>query len=108
MRIAPIVLLTTSLSLAACSPCVERCRAESRAISSCLDDWGLDWGQLNATNAQDFREQCIAADRLWLDALDDDERKAEQGVCSELTVDLRAADDCAARWEALVSYGDAS
>ncbi len=108
MRIAPFVLLITSFSLAACSPCVERCRAESRAISTCLDDWGLDWGQLGATNAQDFRDQCIATERLWLDALDGDERKAEQSACSELTVDLRAADDCATRWEALLSYGDAS
>jgi len=108
MRIAHLVLLITSFSLAACSPCVERCRAESRAISSCLDDWGLEWTQLNATNAQDFRDQCIATERVWLDSLDDDERKAEQDACSELTVDLRAADDCEARWEALLSYGDAS
>jgi hypothetical protein len=108
MRIAPFALLITSFSLAACNPCAERCRTESRTISSCLDDWGLDWGQLGATNAQDFREQCIATERLWLDGLDDDERKTEQGACSELTVNLRAADDCEERWEALLSYGDAS
>ena len=78
MRITPFVLLTVSLSFVGCSPCVERCRAESRAISTCLDDWGLDWGQLNASNAQDFRDQCIATERLWLDTLDDDERKARE------------------------------
>jgi len=108
MRIAAPVLLLASLSLAACSPCVERCRVESRNIETCLDDWNLEWGQFGAVDAKDFRDQCVATERLWLDSLSGDEKQAEQDACWDLTADLRSAKDCAQRWEALSSYGDAS
>jgi hypothetical protein len=103
-----LALVLASLSLAACNPCVERCRVESRNIESCLDDWNLDWGQLGASSAKDFKEQCVATERLWIDSLSGEERAAEQDACWELTTALRSADDCDERWAALSGYGDAS
>jgi hypothetical protein len=106
MRTFAPALLLAGLCLTACNPCVERCRAESRNIEDCLDDWNLQWDDFGASDAKSFREQCVATERLWIDSLEGASSRDEKQVCWDLTDALRRAEDCAARWEALSSYGD--
>ena len=100
-----LLLLLASTTLAACNPCAERCRVESRSIDDCLDDWNLEWADFGATDSKSFRDQCVATEQAWIDSLDGDEKSAETAACWDLTEALRSAGDCAARWEALSNYG---
>ncbi len=100
-----VLLLLPTLGLTACNPCAERCRVESRAITDCLDDWGLEWDDFDAEDAKDFREQCVATEQIWIDSLEGEERRAETSACWDLTEDLRVADSCEQTWSALTDYG---
>ena len=106
MRFLAPTLILASLSLAACNPCAERCRVESRNIEDCLDDWNLEWADFGATNAKSFSDQCVETELRWIDSLEGDEKQAETSACWDLTEELRSAGDCTARCNALVSYGN--
>lgn len=99
------VLLLVALALGACAPCEELCRAEASAYAQCLDQWGLEWRDLDAQDRASFRTQCVErADRL-IDGLDDEAASAEVDHCDAALIELRAATTCDARWAALVHYG---
>ncbi len=104
-RLLPLALFASSLLLAACNPCAERCRVESRKYDECLFDWGLEWADLGADDKVEFRKTCVADENRYIDSLDPETRREERGLCADLNVDLRAAADCDAVWEALVDYG---
>ncbi len=103
MRI--LFLLLTLLTLTACNPCEERCRAEANNIDTCLHDWGLEWADLDAADAADYRLSCVAAEEVFDAGLEAGERKVERALCQDVVTDLRLANECEAVWEALVSYG---
>lgn len=105
MRLLTPILLASCVGLAACNPCAERCRVESRSIEDCLDDWSLEWTDFGAETGKDFREQCVVAEKQWIESLEGDERSDETSACWSLVEDLRLASDCEERWEALSSYG---
>lgn len=100
------LLIPALLLLAACNPCEERCRAESRNIDGCLHDWGLEWADLDASDAVDYRLSCVAAEEVYDAGLEPGARKVERALCQDLVNDLRLANDCDAVWDALIGYGD--
>lgn len=97
--------LLLSLAFAGCSPCVERCRVESRNLNRCLDDWGLGWADVGANDAADFRGQCVQEQSRWLEGLDEADRADEQALCLDLNNALRAVEDCDRVKEALDAFG---
>ncbi len=106
---ASLALLGLGLTLlAACNPCAEQCRVESRVYDDCLAEWGLEWADLGAVDAVDFRESCVAAEGVYSASLEADALQEEKQLCTELNSELRGTgNDCDQAWEALVSYGSA-
>jgi len=102
-----ILLAFATALLAGCNPCAERCRVESRHYDDCLLEWGLEWSDLEAEDAADYRTSCVSAEAIHDAGLDAEERQLERGLCADLNADLRASSTCDDAWQALVHYGEA-
>ena len=105
MRTSLPALLLATLAMTACNPCAERCRVESRTIDDCLGDWGLQWADFEAEGAREFRDVCVAREKVWIESLDGSDQAAEIDACLSLTGELRGSGSCEEIWEALVGYG---
>ena len=91
--------------LAGCSPCTQRCDAEAVTFERCLQDWDLEWADLGAIDQIDFKDQCAANMRVYVNSMEKAAGEEEQQRCSQLASQLRGEDDCEGAWEALVNYG---
>ena len=105
MRLIPLIL-GGALLATGCSPCEESCKIESRHFDRCLDDWAMDWSDLEALDKTDFRKSCVADTKVYINSLEGPERTAEQNACRSLNTDLNFASTCDASWEALNKYGN--
>lgn len=105
IRSLSFLAVASALLLSACNPCAERCRVESRKYEDCLFDWDMEWADLGAEDQVDFRKTCVADENRYGDSLDSETRSEERGLCADLNVELRAAQDCDEVWTALVGYG---
>lgn len=101
-----LAFMLVAAFLAGCNPCAERCRVQAKSYDDCLFDWGLEWADLDAEDADDFRTSCISAEAVLDAGLSADERQLERGLCSDLNADLRAAATCDDSWQALIDYGE--
>lgn len=100
-----LLLLSATLGLAACDPCVEVCNDQVAAYDACLGDWDLGWADLGAQDADEWWGRCSDDQSLWTDGLDSESKGAEGDQCRGLRDGLRAAQDCDARRGVLVDYG---
>ena len=94
IRPLPFLALLSLLGTTACSPCVERCRVESRKLDPCLGEWGLEWADFGAESAKTFRESCVEDQQRWLNSLEADLRSEANGGCADLNSALRSASSC--------------
>jgi hypothetical protein len=98
-------LLLAALALPACHPCVEVCNDQVSAYEACLGSWDLGWAELGAQDANDWWEQCSDNQSVYTASLDSETSGAEGTQCGGLRDQLRASQDCDARWSALTDYG---
>ena len=100
-----LALILVSLLVGGCAPCSESCTQQAAVYDVCLASWGLEWGDLGATDREDFRYRCIDSNQLWVQSLDDQSASSQKQLCTDLATDLRGETDCEEAWEALISYG---
>ena len=93
------------LGLAGCHPCVERCRPQAATYADCLDDWGLEWADLGASDETTFRDACERGQGSWTDGLEGEEATIERDRCVALRDGLRTATTCEAAWQVLEDFG---
>jgi len=93
-RHLPFLALLALLGATACSPCVERCRVESRKLDPCLGEWGLEWADFGTESAKTFRESCVEDQQRWLNSLESEGRSDANSLCAELNSELRSAASC--------------
>tara|TARA_Y100001968_G_scaffold333416_1_gene396127 strand:+ start:951 stop:1274 length:324 start_codon:yes stop_codon:yes gene_type:complete len=90
-----------------CSPCASSCSAQSRVFEQCLDNWNLEWTDLGALDADDYRDRCSDDHQLRLSAANEEQASEQRSGCSALADALRLEDNCDEAWQTLINSGAA-
>ena len=78
---------------------------QAEAFEDCLDDWSLQWTDLDAEDRDSYRDQCKEEEQIWLNSLSKEQRETESQLCSALIEDIDSSSDCTQIRQALIDYG---